>query len=368
MHYGQTKPSIAVANLQQIAMLAGPAEYRLPDLAEILRGYVRFDGFKMTWTDERDRQAAVWHVSPDMAAGSESCVVFNRNFYNTIENEAVVSSSDLLRGRKTIDNCTRYGPEFFDSELYASILQPLGFRHAIRLVLRGPDRPIGFLTLTRGDDEKPFSREDEDRLKGIEDLLTHAMARNVMQDDSHLVPASDTALLICDASGTVVDLCREARQFLSYIFAPGFALQDLVRNFAAEAKSWLRPLVRQTVNPAATRANRPPALYRRNQWGGFSARAYRMDAAEAGRFGLVGVTLTRHIPLPLRLMRLPVVRDLPRREKQVCLKLAEGASVPDIASGLAMSNHTANGHVASLYQRFAVSSREQLMLHLLTAH
>ena len=39
MHYGQTKPSIAVANLQQVATLAGPAEYRLPDLAEILRAW-----------------------------------------------------------------------------------------------------------------------------------------------------------------------------------------------------------------------------------------------------------------------------------------------------------------------------------------
>ena len=87
MSYGLTKPSIAVANLRQVATLSGPSEYRLPDLAEILRGYVPFDGFKMTWTDESDRQAAVWHVSPDMRAGSESITLFHDRFYNNIDDE-----------------------------------------------------------------------------------------------------------------------------------------------------------------------------------------------------------------------------------------------------------------------------------------
>jgi DNA-binding CsgD family transcriptional regulator len=366
MNYGQTKPSVTIANLHQIAMLSGPTQYRLPDLVEILRTYVHFDGFKMTWTDERDRQAAVWHVSPDMNAGSDSCVVFNRRYYNSIENDAVVSSSDLLRGRRTIDNCARYGDGFFDSALYADILQPLGFRHAVRIVLRGPDRPIGFLTLVRGDGEKPFSRDDERKLGEVENLLTHAMARDAQQDDSALVPASDSALVICDPHGAIVHMCGQARQFLTYIFAPGFALGDLDRSFAQEARAWLLPLVLHTVKPR--RHGRPPALFRRNQWGGFSARAYQMNAGEMGQAGLVGVMLTRHIPLPLRLMRLAGVHELPRREKQVCLKLAEGKAVPDIADELGMGIHTTNGHVASLYQRFDVSNREQLIVSLLTAH
>lgn len=368
MNYGQTKPSVAVANLRQVATLAGPAEYRLPDLAEILRGYVRFDGFKMTWTDERDRQAAVWHVSPDMRAGTESITLFHSKFYNNIENHAVVSSNDLLRGRRTVDNCLRYGEGFFDTELYATILQPLGFKHALRLVLRGPDRPIGFLTLTRGDDEKPFSIDDERRLKGVEDLLTHAMARNAVQDDSQLVPASDSAIVICDAQGKIVHMSGEAQQFLTYIFAPGCSVEEIDRSFAQEANAWLAPLVRQTMKASQRRSTRPPSLYRRNQWGGFSARAYRLDAAEIGQEGMVGVTLTRHIPLPLRLMRLACVRELPGREKQVCLKLAEGLSVAEIAANLAMSSHTVIGHVTSLYQRFDVNSREKLMIGLLTSH
>lgn len=368
MNYGQTKPSIAVANLRQVATLGGPAECRLPDLVEILRGYVRFDGFKMTWTDERDRQAAVWHVSPDMSAGSQSCVVFHRQFYDSIETDAVVSSSGLLRGRETVDNCLHYGEGFFDSELYATILQPLGFRHALRLVLRGPDRPIGFLTLTRGDDEKPFSLDDERRLKGVEDLLTHAMARNAMQDDALLVPASDSALVICDAAGVITHLSGEARQFLGYIFAPACSIADLDRTFAREAKAWLTPLVRHAVTRPHKHAGRPPSLYRRNQWGGFSARAHRLDGSDSSRAALVGVTLTRHIPLPLRLMRHPSVRELPRREKEVCLKLAEGTSVSEIAVSLSMSVHTVIGHVSSLYQRFDVNSRDRLMISLLAAH
>ncbi|MDO6963749.1 helix-turn-helix transcriptional regulator [Rhizobium alvei] len=368
MIYCETKPSIAVANIRALAALAGPAEYRLPDLVEILRGYVRFDGIKMTWTDENDRPAAVWHVSPDMQAGTQSLEVFHSRFYNNVESDAVVSSRDLLRGARTVDNCHRYGEGFYDSELYWTIMHPLGFRHALRLVLRGPDRPIGFLTLMRGVGEKAFSSEDEQRLKTVEDLLTHAMARNAMQDESQLVPVSDTALVICGNRGDLLHVSDEARQFLNYIFAPSFSMDVIHRNFAREAKAWLYPLVRHTLMPFAKRTSRPPALYRRNQWGGFSARAYSLSAAETGQTETVGITLTRHIPLALRLMRHPAVHELPRREKDVCLKLAEGISVPEIAASLSMSTHTVLGHVTSLYQRFEVNSREKLMISLLSSH
>lgn len=111
-----------------------------------------------------------------------------------------------------------------------------------------------------------------------------------------------------------------------------------------------------------------PVLFRKNQWGGFLARAYRMNPSETGAEALVAITLNRHIPLALRLMRLADVRALPGREKAVCLKLAEGRSVLEIANELGMTINTATGHVSSLYERFGVKSRDRLMVGLMTAH
>jgi len=361
------KPSIAVANLNQIAMLEGNAEACLPDLVEVLRGFVQFDGLKMSWTDHQHRVRAIWHVSPDMSAGSSSSVLFQQKFYNNLEKEAVIATSALLLDPAKIDNCARYGPEFYDSELYATILQPLGFRHALRLVLHDMGHPIGFLTLTRGEDEKPFSAEDERRLMQVQGILSHAMAKREAANDDELVTSDDTAMLICDLAGKIRHLSNQGQQFLNYIFAPACLPEDLDRSTSARATQWLLPIVRQADLPATRSATRCPSLYKRTRWGGFSARAYRMSPSAAEGESLSCVTLTRHVPLALRLMRLEPVRALPKREKEVCLLLANGRSMPDIALRLAMSINTVTGHVTSLYNRFAVNSRDQLLVQLLTA-
>lgn len=362
MKTSHTKPSVAVANMHQIATLKGSGLSGLPDLVEILRGFVHFDGFKMTWTDERDFQKAIWHVSPDTEAADKSMTVFDSHFYNKLETKAVMSSSDLLRGAMIVDNCTRYGDGFFDSSLYADLLQPLGFRHCLRLVLRGPDRPIGFLTLARGDDCKAFSKEDERRLASVSDLLTHAMARSTMLDEAVLVPSSEAGYVVCDLGGRIKHTSERARQYLQFIFAPDCQIPDFGKSFHLEAARWLRPLI----NRANKADLKPPALYMHNRWGGFSARAYRMQASGGGD-AMMSISITRHIPLALRLLRLASVSALPRREKEVCLLMADGLGVPDISERLSLSQHTVIGHVSSLYQRFEVNSREKLIVALLTA-
>lgn len=367
MYLKPVKPSVSVANIREIALLDGTAEYCLSDLVEELRQYVAFDGFKMTWTDENDGSAGIWHKSPDMQAGSQSMVVFQRQFYNAREAEAVKSTSALLRSPGGLDNCAQYGADFFRSELFQTILSPLGFKHALRLALRGPDRAVGFLTLTRGFDEKPFSGTDEARLHSVKSILAHAMAKTTLLDASQLVPSSMTAFMIVDDKAQIEYLSDDARQFLTHIFAPESTVDDLNSHFGNHVRFWLSPLVRQTQIANKGHQSNAPDLYRQNKWGGFSARAYRMNGHETGRDGLVGIVLTRHLPLGSRLLRLNDVRQLPSREKQVCLLLAQGYSIPEIAQRLAISPHTATGHVSSLYHRFDVNSREKLMTALLTA-
>ena len=225
-----------------------------------------------------------------------------------------------------VDNCARYGAAFFDTELYDAILKPLGFKHALRLALHGGGRPVGFLTLTRGDDEKPFSTEDERRLLQVQEILSHAMAKPVEakqagEAESPLVPSGDTAMLICDLNGDLRHLSNDAQQFLNFIFAPDCLVADLDRPLAAQVRWWLLPLIRQLTTPAPSRANSAPGLYRQTKWGGFSARAYRLTPAEEGGDSLACVTLTRHVPLPLRLMRLQPVKALPRRDQLMVLLL-----------------------------------------------
>jgi hypothetical protein len=45
-----------------------------------------------------------------------------------------------------------------------------------------------------------------------------------------------------------------------------------------------------------------PVHHHSNAWGGFTFRAYRLDAEDSSS-SLVGISITRQEPLPLRLMR-----------------------------------------------------------------
>jgi DNA-binding CsgD family transcriptional regulator len=360
------KPSVVLANLRQIATLDAPAEVCLPDLIEILRAYVYFDFCVVNWTDERHKLAAIWQFAADMGASTRASALYHDRYYNRREQDEILSTGALLQGSGLIDNCARYGDRFFDTEIYHTVVKPAGSRHVLRLVMRDANRPVGFLILTRRD--KPFSTDEERRLIEVHALLCHSVAKDMEIDATALVPSSKSATLICDMTGVIHHMTGEAQQFLCYIFAPDSSISDMQRTFAGQARQWLMPLIRSLVKSPDSPFAPPPALYRQNKWGGFSARGYRLFPLDGMREDLVQVALTQHVPLSLRLMQLPAVRDLPRREKEVCILLAEGRTVPEIADRLDVSVPTISGHVTSIYLRFGVNSREKLILALLTGY
>jgi DNA-binding CsgD family transcriptional regulator len=60
-----------------------------------------------------------------------------------------------------------------------------------------------------------------------------------------------------------------------------------------------------------------------------------------------------------------MVRALPRREKQVCLMLAEGEAPQIIAKQMGISSNAVIQHVRSIYSRLNINRREELLNALL---
>jgi DNA-binding CsgD family transcriptional regulator len=109
-----------------------------------------------------------------------------------------------------------------------------------------------------------------------------------------------------------------------------------------------------------------PVHHHVNSWGGFTFRAYRLDATDSASCR-VWVTITRQEPLPLRLMRQMEKLPLSGRQAQVCVLLASGLSHRAIAERLHISLHTVISHSRAIHGALNVKNRTELLNKLLAA-
>ncbi len=364
------KPSAALANLQQIAHCDCDPRTSLPQLADALRDYVAFDSALFIWTDNDDRPTGMWGTrvvesEAEMRAGQD----YMTRYYNRLECDVTMSTSALLRGSRPVENCGRYGARFYESDLHRETLRPFGLHHSLRVALHDGDRPIGCLLMHRADDARAFSRTEEEHVGAARGFLSHALVKRGPDVEAPFVPGTESGQVVLDASGRILHISPEADRLLPLVFALRFTVGEIGRPWVSAARQWFEPLIRQLVRSnGATPGKGAPHIQLRNAWGGFSARAYWLRPLDADGERLISITIARQVPVPLRLLGLPAVQMLPKREKEVCILLAQGFSAPEIAARLGISPHTAIGHVVSLYRRFDVNSREQLIALLLTSH
>jgi len=82
--------------------------------------------------------------------------------------------------------------------------------------------------------------------------------------------------------------------------------------------------------------------------------------------GLIGITISHKVPLPIRLMRSVQKLPLSRRQAEVCVLMATGASNEVVAERLGISAHTVNEHGRWIYNKLDVHSRAELVSKLLS--
>jgi DNA-binding CsgD family transcriptional regulator len=102
-----------------------------------------------------------------------------------------------------------------------------------------------------------------------------------------------------------------------------------------------------------------------NVWGGFTFRAEWLSRDDVAT-GLIGITVRHKVPLPIKLMRNTQSLPLSRRQAEVCVLMATGASNDMIAERLGISKHTANEHGRWIYNKLDVHSRAELVSKLLS--
>jgi len=197
--------------------------------------------------------------------------------------------------------------------------------------------------------------------------IAHALAptRNL---DVELADTYEEGLIVAGIDGKILHLSPQAERLLLLAGYPQFAAEPLPRDAGHFVLP--PPVVRICQNLVRAFKERlaedigeelaPPVWHHRNVWGGFAFRAYWLTPA------LLGVTVHRQEPLPLRFLRR--MNDLPlsAREREACLLLLAGHSRATIAEKLGVSRHTAIAHCRNIYAKLNVHNRAEFAAKVLS--
>lgn len=251
------------------------------------------------------------------------------------------------------------------SDHYNLTFRPHGRDFALELVVRDQwhERGLALLYLHRGPGERWFSPEEKRRLLGLEAFLALAFARS-SDIEAPLTDSGRIGLIICNTDGRVLHFSSQGRRLLFLAtyprVAPGTDFSG-VDALPPPVVQLCRDLARIFLDDPSASA---PAYSCRNVWGGFTFHAHWLEGA-GSRSGLIGITISHQEPLPIRLTQNIEHFRLSRRQAEVCLQMATGASIDRIAERLGISKHTAVAHGRCVYAELDVHNRAELVTKLL---
>ena len=176
--------------------------------------------------------------------------------------------------------------------------------------------------------------------------------------------AGRSALIVCDARGEVLEWSEQAHQLAVFALVERIDLDaEVAGDDFGEMKSALRDIavqLRERIDAGGGSGADLPALVRRNGWGEFSFRGYRLsgsrDACER-----IGILIEQLVPFEAHLLERVNATDLTMRQKEIALLSAKGVPNADIARRLNITPHTLKDYFKAIYARLEINSHQQLV-------
>lgn len=355
------KQCAAYAAIRKIATLGYSRELVLPALLAAVRDIVAYDKVNFMWLDEGYQ---VVDMIGSEVVPKDVMRNYLEQFHNKLESEEIPSNRLLMESMGTDRSAVL--PRFTRGHLYNIIFRAGHNRHYLRLAIRNGTRPVGILYLLRPEGSGDFSKDEEARLARIAPWVTHALVAPAKAEMNDPLVDVDSGLIFLDAQGGVLGYSHGTKSLLHR--AAGVPIDHRTVDGRPD---WARTLIDRLLQALAAADGRAaghdaPALAIRNAAGDFILRAYWIDGAMPGLGRNAAIQIQRQVPLPLRLMLSPRLRQLPPREQEACLLLAQGLSSAEIAKRMGISRNGAVYHIRSSYDRLGIFRHEELVGALLT--
>ena len=367
----------AVARIRQLSCLGLEGEAVMPEMLRALHGLVPTGSNIFVWANAAGEISNVYPENPEWARLGP---LYFAEFYERREREVILTFSESMRLRggpavRHVDSFFKVERrEFLRSAMFNEILRQVNDYQRLFVTVREGVRGLGGVLLGRGQHDPPFTGDEAKRLELIVPHIAHALAPRGNLD-VELADTDEEGLIVAGLDGKILHLSLQAERLLLLACYPRFSPATRLR----DAGHFVLPppvvricqnLVRAFKEPPAENLGEepaPPVWRHRNDWGGFTFRAYWLTAPDAdGTPPLLGVTVHRQEPLTLRFARRIDDMPLSAREREGCLLLLAGHSRPAIAEKLGVSQHTAIAHTRNIYGKLDVRNRAELAAKVLS--
>jgi DNA-binding CsgD family transcriptional regulator len=353
------KRSCAIARIRQACCSGLPSRSFMPIVIAELRTLIPAACGQFTWANDSGRLANFW--SDTFMPRRTAWIILHHRRY---EADAGLSFRELvLFGRPTGNLRVWWERGFERSATYAAVFEPYGFRWFLDGVVRDAMRPYGCLALIRRHDEPDFSAGEEELLAQVLPYVAHGMRGEATRPSRFVRAAGRSALILCDEGGTVLEWSDLAHQLAVFALVDQInldaavagddfsAMQTVLRDIAVE--------LRERIDAGAPGTGLP-ALVRRNGWGEFVFRGYRLSGP-GGSSQRLGVLIEQLMPFEAHLLERVNATSLTTRQKEIALLSAKGTPNADIARRLNITPQTLKDYFKAIYARLEINSHQQLV-------
>ncbi|WP_045223315.1 helix-turn-helix transcriptional regulator [Methyloterricola oryzae] len=221
------------------------------------------------------------------------------------------------------------------------------------------------LVLRRDAQDQAFDPGHLKRLQELAPLLSRAMVAPA-EDSGSWVESGDQVMVILNEEGNVGHISARGAQFIQYAldrrWAPGRHWTPLDPDSLGETlMTYLRP---GRGAPIESPADADDDRRWSNRWGRFGLRSNRLESLGRDGKPSFAVTVTRHVPLQLKLAKTLRRFPLSSKESAVCLKIALGRSFKEIAHEMRLSMSTVVAHSQAIYNKLGIAGRNELLTSL----
>lgn len=308
-------------------------------MARVLRRHVGFDVAVMATVDPT---TAMWtHCVLDGMERDEALEA--AIFDNEYREPDLLKLGDLMHERSHAGSLlTAAGGDPGASRRLDQLYRPAGFADEARLLLVDHGTPWGALVLLRT--AGPFTPEEVEDLAGVGTDLASALRRSLLHAAVDRPDALERppGLVVCRADGSIGDMTDEARALLD-----GSGIDH----------------VPQVV--ASVRAKRAAGQRGEAALPTTDGRWIAFHATSLGDHEVVIVEQVRAQRLAELIVR---ARGLSPRERDVVELVARGSSTKEIAAALFVSEWTVQDHLKSIFDKFGVRTRQELVAAMFFDH
>jgi DNA-binding CsgD family transcriptional regulator len=245
------------------------------------------------------------------------------------------------------------------SDYFRAVLSRLDAYQILYGVLRAPMRPIGQISIYRGEHDPEFGRRDQDALRGLLRYLSIGL-RPVQPSGENAAPDEvvEEWLGMVGIDGSLVSAPPDWSRLVRLL-----AIEDVTpRGAHSEQRTvteFLRRICAGLTGPDGGAVGLVDSQHQ-SPWGHFRIRAYRMPDAGGRRADHVGILIGRTEPRALALVRGTGASGLSPQQREVALLVADGKSNQEIARALSLKLNTASYHVKQVFARLGVHNRQEV--------